>query len=1800
MAGSAPTTCATNAVTSALAEISPNDVTTSSTGNSFSYDIQATISGGDTGVDRVAITVPGNFGAPTVTDVLVDDVSVARTDNTVGNAISVDLTTKVTATSKITVLFDADAPTTQDLTGANFLSTVDDSGTGDAAQPTTEGNGDGDAGDNNSWTVTTTDGSTSALSHWPLDETAGTNAADVGASHDGTYTNGVTLNQGAACANTGTGVYFNGEAGGQYIVVPHHDDYLLDDGTISLWAKLDEFPNPGVDPEHGLFSKDSFNKDTGGHVGVKVLTDGTIEVRMQSATTNNSVTSAAIPATTWVHVAFSWGAGGMKLYVDGGAPATDPYTGGLGTTSGGIGNYEPITLGASQWSSDPDFGVTPLKRWMKGYLDDVRIYDSELSAAEIQSLAACGGNSAVTSAVAEISPNDVTTSSTGNSFSYDIEATISGVNTGVNVVAITVPGSFGVPTVSDVLVDSVSVPYTDNTSGNAISVVLTTKVTTTSRITVLFDADAPTTQDLTGVDFVSTVDDNGTGDAAQATTEGNGDADAGDSNSWTVTTTDGAGGPADPVVNSTGNSGDNNAGNGTCDTGGTNSQSDTECTLRAAIQEANANAGLDTITFNMPTSEPGYSAAPQSYTITPASALPAITEQVVIDASTQTGFPGTPIVVLDGNSLGASGLTLGAAGDSSTIRGFVIRDFATNGIQIEAGSDSHLIAGNYIGRLNVSGTDAGAGEENDGRGIEVLGSSSTIGGTTAADRNVISGGGGEGIIIRSGASGNIVRGNYLGVAADGTTALGNDQEGIQIDTGSPGTIIGGSAAGAGNIIGANGISSGAAISIGDDGSDNTVVQGNYIGTDAGGSLDLGNIRSGVEVRGTSNAATSPLNTLIGGTAAGEGNVIRFNDLDGVRIRNVAVDVAILGNSIDRNDQQGIDLWANSTNDNVTSNDAGDGDSGSNNLMNFPVITSAIWNAGNVDVNFDLDVAAGNYRIEFFRNPTSVDPSGNGEGETYMDHANIAHGGTGVESFSTSFSGSLGDILSATATEELSGPTFVNTSEFSSTFTVTAGAAVTAAEAEISPNDVVTAGGTYLFEYDIAATITPANTGVDRVAITVPVSFGVSANPVTNVLVDGATVAFTDNTVGNAISVDLTTKVTTNARITVVFDAIAPGAQDLVGVDFTSTVDDSSTGDAAQAATEGEGDGDTEDNNSWTVTTTGAGGGGGGGSCTALDGSPSSLVQAGGGSLTISHTTSGTDRLMLVGVPIALGSGESVSSVTYNGDALTFEGAAQGPGNDSRIEIWSRVAPDTGTHDVVVNLSSSGHDGASAGVATFTGVDQATPLGTFASDSGSGGSASFNVSSAVGDLVFGVVAVDDGTDYNLVPGGGQAEHWDLDSGELNSSGTTEDGAASVSTSWTWSGSDDFAAGGISVKAAAGGCGTAVTSAGAEISPNDVATNSTGNAFAYDIQTTINAGDTGVDRVAITVPADFGAGTVTDVLVDGVPVSYTDNTSGNDISVDLTTKVTYSARITVLFTADAPTAQDLTGDDFLSTVDDSGDASAPQSTTEGNGDGDAGDNNDWTVTTTDSGGASCDIDPAGTYIEAENYTSLVNGSGPATFVVDSTQAGYNGTGYLRASGGSTTEPPENMRADYTVNFTTTGTYYVWYRGWSDNGGANSVFIGLDGTWVGALKNDDHDEWIWSNNIQTGVNTINVATAGWHTINLWVREANQWIDGIYITQDAGAIPGGTSIGIPTPGGTPGTFTKSIATDNDDAEQKVTSTFGMDRGSSDLELHDSGGDGYVGMRWTGVTIPQGATIDDARIQFHVDEIAVPESSES
>ncbi|MCK5713109.1 MAG: hypothetical protein KAI25_10350, partial [Hyphomicrobiaceae bacterium] len=254
-------------------------------------------------------------------------------------------------------------------------------------------------------------------------------------------------------------------------------------------------------------------------------------------------------------------------------------------------------------------------------------------------------------------------------------------------------------------------------------------------------------------------------------------------------------------------------------------------TDNAALAQTGRTAGVENSIFMIPgaadalgrPADPNYSAAPVSYTISPAAALPMISDPVALDGTTQPDFPGTPIIMLDGNNLAANGLTIGGTADSSTIRGLVIRDFAGDGILIQSGSTNNLVAGNYIGLLNPDGTAAAAGEENTGEGINILGDNTTIGGTGVSDRNVISGNGQDGILVD--ASDVTIQGNFIGLDASGDNALANTDDGIDVD-GGINLLVGGSAIGAGNVISANGDDG---IDLNNGGLTGGVIQGNFIG-----------------------------------------------------------------------------------------------------------------------------------------------------------------------------------------------------------------------------------------------------------------------------------------------------------------------------------------------------------------------------------------------------------------------------------------------------------------------------------------------------------------------------------------------------------------------------------------------------------------------------------------------------------------------------------------------------------------------------------------------------------------------------------------------------------------------------------------------------------------------------------------------------------------------------------------------------------------------------------------------------------
>jgi hypothetical protein len=197
-------------------------------------------------------------------------------------------------------------------------------------------------------------------------------------------------------------------------------------------------------------------------------------------------------------------------------------------------------------------------------------------------------------------------------------------------------------------------------------------------------------------------------------------------------------------------------------------------------------------------------------------------------------------------------------------------------------------------------------------------------------------------------------------------------------------------------------------------------------------------------------------------------------------------------------------------------------------------------------------------------------------------------------------------------------------------------------------------------------------------------------------------------------------------------------------------------------------------------------------------------------VTFSHTTSGSDRLLLVSIASQPngddGIIEVVTGITYGGQPLTLVGA-QSQSDDSRIEIWRLVNPPTGSNTVSITFNDAFDDpvneeGASAGAVSFTGVHQGTPLGTFASAAASGLSVpTVNVSSAVGELVFDTVAMK--ADVVTVDPS-QAEQWNLctDGGCSNVGGgaSTEAGAASVTMSWTPI-DDRWAIGAVPIKPAA---------------------------------------------------------------------------------------------------------------------------------------------------------------------------------------------------------------------------------------------------------------------------------------------------------------------------------------------------------------------------------------------------------------
>ena len=382
---------------------------------------------------------------------------------------------------------------------------------------------------------------------------------------------------------------------------------------------------------------------------------------------------------------------------------------------------------------------------------------------------------------------------------------------------------------------------------------------------------------------------------------------------------------------------------------------------------------------------------------------------------------------------GANNNRLGTNGDGNadTAERNLVSGNASPGVLIQGtGTDNNVVAGNYIG-VDTTGL-AGLGND-DGVWLDSGAQNNRVGtdggddAWNSAERNVIAGNTGSGVLlVGPNTNGNVVAGNYVGVDAAGSAALPNQAYGVAMMLGSQNNRVGTNSDGVAdaaerNVIAGNLLDG---VYISDASSSGNLVAGNIIGADATGAVNLPNLSTGVYI-------VSASNNTIGGTAPGAGNVIRGNTREGVVVRfATATGNAILGNSISQNGALGIDLnptAVDPTGDGVTPNDAGDTDSGPNGLQNFPQLRQVTANESDTFVLGTLGSQANaTFRVEFFAN-TACDPSGNGEGGTYLGFTNVTTDGAGTAPLALTlpFTVPVGSFITATATNAGN-----NTSEFS--------------------------------------------------------------------------------------------------------------------------------------------------------------------------------------------------------------------------------------------------------------------------------------------------------------------------------------------------------------------------------------------------------------------------------------------------------------------------------------------------------------------------------------------------------------------------------------------------------------------------------------------------------------------------------------------------------------------------------------------------------------------------------------------------
>ncbi len=334
--------------------------------------------------------------------------------------------------------------------------------------------------------------------------------------------------------------------------------------------------------------------------------------------------------------------------------------------------------------------------------------------------------------------------------------------------------------------------------------------------------------------------------------------------------------------------------------------------LRAAMHYVSDNPAA-TVTFNIPTSDPNYASG--VFTIKPTGYLaPLVIDGAVIDATTQPGYAGNPLIVLDGTQIlpvlgDVPGLLVYAA--NCTLKGLSFQRFPWVGLALLY-SDAHHnnIRANWFG-LNNAGTGSAPNVK---QGVYIFSgsNSNTIGGTTAADRNVLSGNGQYGIWISSATSnGNIIAGNYIGTSANGLAAVPNGSGGLIVTDNSKGNTIGGSSPGARNVISGN---TSAGVWITGLGVDGNTVRGNYIGLAANGTAALPNSFAGLYIlNGAKNNLVA--DNVISGNSA-EGMRIADPGTSGNMVQGNRVGLAATGSTAIGNGFGGVTIYGGATGNTV--------------------------------------------------------------------------------------------------------------------------------------------------------------------------------------------------------------------------------------------------------------------------------------------------------------------------------------------------------------------------------------------------------------------------------------------------------------------------------------------------------------------------------------------------------------------------------------------------------------------------------------------------------------------------------------------------------------------------------------------------------------------------------------------------------------------------------------------------------------------------------------------------------------------